>query len=63
MVSVLQLLKDFQERTRVIRKKLAPNQTKKDYIEIKGLLRTERDWLEPKRTSTERKGRLRALKD
>ena len=32
-------------------------QTKKDYKEIKGLLRTERDWLEPKRT------RLRALKD
>ena len=56
MVNVLQVLKDFQERTRVIRKKLAPNQTKKDYIEIKGLLRTERDWLEPKRTSTERKG-------
>ena len=38
MVNVLQVLKDFQERTRVIRKKLAPNQTKKDYIEIKGLL-------------------------
>ena len=43
MVNVLQVLKDFQERTRVIRKKLAPNQTKKDYKEIKGLLRTERD--------------------
>ena len=62
MVNVLQVLKDFQERTRVIRKKLAPNQTKKDYKEIKGLLRTERDWLKPKRTSTERKGRLKALK-
>ena len=63
MVNVLQVLKDFQERTRVIRKKLAPNQTTKDYKVIKGLLRTERDWLKPKRTSTERKGRRRALKD
>ena len=44
MVSVLQVLKDFQERTRVIKKKLPQNQTKKDYKEIKGLLRTERDW-------------------
>ena len=63
MVNVLQVLKDFQERTRVIRKKIAPNQTKKDYKEIKRLLKTERDWLKPKRTSTERKGRHKALKD
>ena len=48
MVSVLKVLKDFQERTRVIKKKLASNQTKKDYKEIKGLLRTERDWLQKK---------------
>ena len=50
MVNVLQVLKDFQERTRVIRKKLAPNQTKKrlqgnkrTIRDGKGLVKTEKD--------------------
>ena len=50
MVSVLQVLKDFQERTRVIKKKLAPNKKKKKLQgnkrtikDGKGLVRTEKD--------------------